>query len=99
MVPDDPNAIWGLSLESFVSCFFKYFERKKDMESTQFGKNMVNSKKVQTNIGIRPQALIRHFNPIINNKNPKKTEQIQLHRGRRLTLFGPGYTGCSCDIT
>ena len=38
-----------------------------------FCENLESSKNAKLNIGIHPQALIRHFKPIINHKNPTST--------------------------
>ena len=52
---------------------WKYFYIGEETERSIFGENYERSKKVPKSIGICPQGLIRHFNPIINHANPKNT--------------------------
>ena len=46
----------------------------KGYEDPELGDNSESSQNVQQHIGIHPQALIRHFKLIVNNKK----QQIQL---------------------
>ena len=43
------------------------------MEYTRFGERLERSKNDNKNVGIHPQALIRHLKPIINHKTSHNT--------------------------
>ena len=64
----------NMCLKWFAICLvssFKYSGNEKWVEGPGVGEHFWSSKNVSKNIGICPQALIRHFKPIRNHENSK----------------------------
>ena len=68
--------------------FPKNFCNKRGVRVSIFGEQFESSKIVPKSVAMHPQALISHFNPIINHKPPLKIPyELQNKSGKSLKLF------------
>ena len=60
----------------------------KGVQGSRFGRHFGSSKNVPKSIGIRPQALISLFKPIMNNKSSKNTT-TNTNKSKHRLIFSP----------